>query len=79
METKERKEQLNKLLSDLAASTAIEVNWVRELFRIQYEDAKERLVQAEGAEMLRLQGEAKVMERLYRQLSAAGALLRQHI
>ena len=74
METKERKERLNKLLSDLARSDSVEAKWVRELFEIQLEDAKDRLIDAMGEDIPRIQGEARVMERIYRQLIAATAL-----
>jgi hypothetical protein len=77
METKERKERLNKLLHDLAASDSLEAKWVRELFALQAEDAKERLVDAMGDDIPRIQGEAKVMERISRQLVSATALLNQ--
>jgi hypothetical protein len=74
MEVKERREHLNRLISDLAKSTSPEVVWMRELFELQYEDAKERLVDAEGVDIARIQGEAKYLEKFHRQLAAASAL-----
>lgn len=75
METKERKERLNNLLNDLARSDAPEAKLMRELLDLQFEDAKERLVDAIGDDIPRIQGEARIMERLSRQLKAASALL----
>ena len=74
MEVKERRERLNKLLHDLARSDAQEAKWVRELFELQAEDAKERLVNAEDIDVPRTQGEARVMDRITKQLNAATAL-----
>lgn len=75
METKERKDRLNKLLTDLARSDAPEAKWVRELLELQAEDAKERLVNAESIDVPRIQGEARVMDGLMKKLNAATALL----
>jgi hypothetical protein len=63
MDLKERRERLNKLISDLASSTSNEVVWMRELFDLQFEDAKERLVDAEGIDVPRIQGEARYLEK----------------
>jgi hypothetical protein len=78
MDLKERRERLNKLISDLASSTSNEVVWMRELFDLQFEDAKERLVDAEGIDVPRIQGETRYLEKFTKQLAAAGALLRNH-
>lgn len=75
METKERKAQIDKLLHSLASSDTQEAKWTRELFELQAEDAKERLVNAEGIDVPRIQGEARVMDRITKQLTAATALL----
>lgn len=78
MDLKERRERLNKLISDLAGSTSNEVVWMRELFELQFEDAKERLVNAEEVDVPRIQGEARYLEKFTKQFAAAGALLRNH-
>lgn len=78
MDLKERRERLNQLISDLAKATSPEVMWMREMFELQYEDAKERLVEAETIDIPRIQGEARYIEKLFRQMSAASALLRSH-
>jgi hypothetical protein len=51
---------------------------MRELFDLQFEDAKERLVDAEGIDVPRIQGEARYLEKFTKQFAAAGALLRNH-
>lgn len=76
MDLKQRRERLNTLISDLANSTSPEVMWMRELFDLQYEDAKDRLIDAEGVDFPRIQGEARYLEKFTRQLHAASALLR---
>lgn len=78
MELKERRERLNQLLSDLAKSTSPEVMWMRELFELQFEDAKDRLINADGVDFPRIQGEARYLEKFHKQLAAASAMLRQH-
>jgi hypothetical protein len=73
----ERREQIDRLISELAKSTSPEVEWMRELFEAQYEDAKERLVGARGDEAALIQGEAQYLQRFHRQLAAASALLKR--
>lgn len=76
MEIKERRERLAQLVADLAKSTSPEVVWMREMFELQYEDAKERLVKAEPVDFARIQGEAIYLEQLFKRMAAASALLR---
>jgi hypothetical protein len=78
MDLKERRERVNQLLNDLARSTSPEVVWMRELHELQLEDAKDRLVDAEGVDIARIQGEAKFLERFSKQLVAASTLLRSN-
>lgn len=78
MDLKERRERLSTLMADLAKSTSPEVMWMRELFDLQFEDAKERLVDAEPVDVQRIQGEARYLEKFTKQFNAAGALLRNH-
>lgn len=75
METKERKAQREQLLSDLAKSDETSAKWARDLIKLQLEDARDRLVDAEGVDIPRIQGEARLMERWHRLLVAANALL----
>jgi hypothetical protein len=77
MDLKERRERLNTLTTDLAKSTSPEVMWMRELFDLQFEDAKDRLVDAEGIDFQRIQGEARYLEKFIKTLAAASALLRK--
>jgi hypothetical protein len=77
MDLKERRERLNTLTSDLAKSTSPEVVWMRELFDLQLEDAKDRLIDAELVDFQRIQGEAKYLEKFTKTLAAASALLRK--
>lgn len=76
MEIKERKERIHQLQADISKSTSPEVMWLRELLELLYEDAKDRLVDASGDDIPRIQGEARSMEKFFRQISAASALLR---
>jgi hypothetical protein len=78
MDLKERRERLNTLIGDLAKSTSPEVVWMRELFDLQLEDAKDRLIDAELVDFQRIQGEAKYLERFTKTLAASSALLRNH-
>jgi hypothetical protein len=73
MEIKERKAQIDQLLRSLAASDAQEAKWVRELLELHAEDAKERLVNAEGIDVPRIQGEARLMDRIVKQMSVVTA------
>jgi hypothetical protein len=77
MELKERRERINQLQSDLAKSTSPEVMWMRELWDLQFEDAKDRLMNAEGIDVSRIQGEARYLEKFTKQMHAASALLRR--
>jgi hypothetical protein len=74
---KERKERISKLTADIAASDAQEAVWTRELVQLLFDDAKDRLVNAEGIDVARIQGEARLAERIFRQMIAANALLGQ--
>lgn len=78
MELKERRERINQLQSDLAKSTSPEAEWMRELLRLQFEDAKERLVSAEAVDIPRIQGEARFLDKTSKQMIAASALLRSN-
>lgn len=78
MDLKERRERINQLISDLAKSTAPEGEWLRELMTLQFEDAKDRLVDAQDADIPRIQGEARFLEKAHKQMIAASALLRSN-
>lgn len=78
MDLPSRRERINLLISDLAKSTAPEGEWLRELLQLQFEDAKDRLIDAQDADIPRTQGEARFLEKIHRQMTAAAALLRQN-
>ena len=78
MDLKDRRARINQLVSDLARSTSPEVIWMREIFDLQYEDAKERLVDADGVDLTRVQGEARYLEKFTKQIHASAALLRSN-
>lgn len=64
-----RKERTQQLANDLQKSSLYEVNAMRDLVDLLFEDAKDLLVSASGDELLRLQGEARALERLYSKLT----------
>lgn len=66
---KERKERILLRTNDLRKSTAFEVDAIRELLDLLFEEAKDTMVGANGDELIRIQGEAKAMERLFKQLT----------
>ena len=74
---KERKEAISHLVAELSRSQSPEAGWARELISLLFEDAKDRLIDATGEDIPRIQGEARLMERLTRQMIAANALLGQ--
>jgi hypothetical protein len=52
--------------------------WTRELVQLLYDDAKDRLIRCRWAiDIPRIQGEARLAERIFRQMIAANALLGQ--
>lgn len=55
----------------LRSSSAPEARLTVELISILVEDARSRLVKASGEDMLRIQGEARAFEKLYRELTTA--------
>ena len=77
MDLKDRRERIARLQSELARSTSPEVTWMRELWDLQLEDARDRLVEAEGLDFPRVQGEARYLEKFTKQMHAASALLRR--
>lgn len=78
MDLKERRAEIDRLTAELARSTAPEAEWLRKLYELQFDDAKDRLVDAEGVDFQRIQGEARFLEKFSRQLFAASALLRHN-
>jgi hypothetical protein len=79
VDLKDRRERLNTLIGDLSKSTSPEVMWLREVLDLQFEDAKDRLVDAEGVDFQRIQGEARYLEKFTKQFAAASALLRREL
>jgi hypothetical protein len=64
-----RKEQVRQLASKLQLSTAEEAQQVKEMVGLLLEDAKHNLITAEGESLLRLQGEARALQRMNEQLT----------
>src|SRR4051812_43907536 len=69
MEMKGRKEQARQIASSLQKSSVPEVKQVKEMISLLLEDVKHNLISAEGDMVLRLQGEARVLSRLFEQLT----------
>jgi hypothetical protein len=65
----ERKKRAQELASDLQRSRAPEVAAIKELVMLQYEEAKESLVEMIGEDVLRKQGGAQALKRLYDMLT----------
>lgn len=66
---KNHKERMHQLASELQRSHTIEADMTRELVNLLFESAKHNLVNYEGENLLRLQGEARALDRLYKQLT----------
>ena len=69
MEAKGRKEQARQLASDLQKSLSAEAQQIKQMIGLLLEDVKHSLISAEGDALLRLQGEARHLQRLYEQLT----------
>jgi hypothetical protein len=69
MEPKGRKEAARQLASALQASTSVEAQQVRQMIALLLDDVKHNLVTAEGDALIRTQGEARLLQRLYEQLT----------
>lgn len=72
---RDRKARASQLVNDLQRSTAFEVVAIKELVNLLYEDAKHKLVMGEGDNLLRLQGEARALQRLYEDLTTPSPVL----
>lgn len=70
-----RKEQIGQLASELQRSTGREADIIKQLVDLLFEEAKAKLVNSEGDVTLRLQGEARALEALYRQLTVPSPTL----
>jgi hypothetical protein len=75
---KDRKAEIQRLASELQKSTIYEVDNARKLVDALFEEAKDGLVSASGEDVLRLQGEARALERLYKRLTVASPLGAPH-
>jgi ribosomal protein L17 len=64
-----RKEQARQLASKLQQSTTEDAQQVKQMVGLLLEEAKHNLVTAEGAVLLRLQGEARALQRIFEQLT----------
>lgn len=69
MTAKERATELAKKLRDAAFAQDPTARAVIELLKLSVDEAKESLVSADGEDMLRVQGAARHMAKLYRELT----------
>jgi predicted RNA binding protein with dsRBD fold (UPF0201 family) len=67
--TVNRKEQARRLAASIQQSTAPEAQQVKQMIGLLLEDARHNLVTSEGDSLLRLQGEARLLQRLHDQLT----------
>lgn len=72
-----RKDRVSQLVGDLQKSTAYEALAIRELVGLLFEDTKHSLVSSEGEATLRLQGEARALDKLYKQLTRPSPVVNQ--
>lgn len=63
------KERLAELTGHIQRSTAAEARMVVEMVGLMVEESRTRLVDAEGQDIYRMQGEARVLTRLYKSLT----------
>ena len=77
MSRQERKARAQALATDLQKSSTHEASAAKELVDLLFEEAKEALVTASGEETIRLQGEARAMERLYKKLTVSAPTAKQ--
>jgi hypothetical protein len=73
MQKQDRKARVQQLENDLAKSTSPEVLFVRELLKLKFEEAKDRLVDAVGDDVFKIQGEAKCLDGMFKKLTAPPA------
>lgn len=57
------------LVKSINRSTSVEADHIRKLVALRYEAAKEKLVNGDGPDMLKLQGEAQCLKKLYNDLT----------
>lgn len=69
MEAKGRKDQARQLANSLQKSSALEAQQVKQMIGLLLEDVKHNLITAEGDALFRLQGEARLLHRLFEQLT----------
>lgn len=63
------KERLAELAGHIQRSTAAEARMVVEMVGLMVEESRGRLVDAEGQDIHRVQGEARALTRLYKSLT----------
>jgi ribosomal protein L17 len=64
-----RKEQARQLAQKLQQSTSEEAQQIKQMVGLLLDDAKHNLIGAEGEAILRLQGEARALQRIFDQLT----------
>jgi hypothetical protein len=68
-----RKEQVQPLANRLALANSQEADEIRKLVGLMIEDAKDKMVEATGEEVIRCQGEARALQGLLKKLTRAPA------
>lgn len=63
------KERLAELSGYVLRSSAVEARMVIEMIGLMVEEARSRLVEAEGHDMYRVQGETRALTRLHKSLT----------
>jgi hypothetical protein len=68
-----RKSRIQALQSELQKSISPEAINTKKMVGLLFEEVKHKLVFTEGDELLRLQGEARALDKLYRELTVPSA------
>jgi hypothetical protein len=74
---KDRKERIARLANSILTSPGSEAAAIKEMIDLSFEEAKHALVDAEGDTLLRLQGEARALRKLYTQLTRPSPVVTQ--
>jgi hypothetical protein len=68
-----RRKRILEIASELQNSISPEALNIKKMVGLLFEEAKHKLVSAEGDDLLRLQGEARALDKLYKELTVASA------
>ena len=64
-----RKQQVQELANDIHRSVALEAIMIKRIVGLMLDEAKDKLINAQGDDLLRCQGEAQVLKRLHKDLT----------